>query len=150
MMIRHIKGAQHIIGQDQGYLGLPVKWVQKLTMVDGVERMAPFMETAWEPTPAELERINAGHSIIISIMGVQHPPIMLSVTDEKVESESLDAKAKLVKQAMEALESLKIHLGSVLYANLGRVVEPSIAGDKLQWDYNRVCNALREVERINK
>ena len=35
-------------------------------------------QSAWEPTPAELAALNAGGSIVLSIVGGQ-PPVMLSV-----------------------------------------------------------------------
>lgn len=35
-------------------------------------------QSAWEPTPGELAMLNAGGSIVLSIVGGQ-PPVMLSV-----------------------------------------------------------------------
>ena len=35
-------------------------------------------ESAWEPTPAELAALNAGASVILSVVGGQ-PPVMLYV-----------------------------------------------------------------------
>ena len=37
------------------------------------------MSSAWEPTPDELQRLNAGATIYLHIMGTQHPPVALEV-----------------------------------------------------------------------
>jgi hypothetical protein len=37
------------------------------------------METAWLPTPKEIEAINAGAPIILRVIGVAHPPVMVEV-----------------------------------------------------------------------
>lgn len=37
--------------------------------------------SAWEPTPDELARLNAGGSVVLTIVGGQ-PPVALSVEDE--------------------------------------------------------------------
>lgn len=68
----------HIIGRDQGYLGLAVNYS---AAVDGPSgQQTPRMRTAWQPTPEELERLNAGASFVVELINVaQHPPIMVSV-----------------------------------------------------------------------
>jgi hypothetical protein len=35
----------------------------------------PAMVSAWEPTPEEIEAINAGSPIYLRIVGNQHPPV---------------------------------------------------------------------------
>lgn len=55
-----------IAGKSQGYLGLAIHY----TWTPCGE---PVMETAWQPTPDELARINAGGPVIIRQLGV--PPI---------------------------------------------------------------------------
>lgn len=37
------------------------------------------MVSAWEPTPDELARINAGAPIFLTVIGGVHPPVGLSV-----------------------------------------------------------------------
>ncbi|WP_280987445.1 hypothetical protein [Georhizobium profundi] len=37
------------------------------------------MVTAWQPTPDELERLNAGASVHLRVLGVAHPPVMVEV-----------------------------------------------------------------------
>lgn len=37
------------------------------------------MVSAWQPTPDELARLNAGASVHLRVIGTQHPPVMLEV-----------------------------------------------------------------------
>ena len=67
-----IEGTTRRIGKSQGYLGLCVK---DFTYGDGTRAM----QTAWEPTPAEIARIVAGQPIILTILGTGHPPVMIDV-----------------------------------------------------------------------
>jgi hypothetical protein len=75
MLIRHIKEATHLLGAPNGWdekqhskcLQLPVRVSQ-----DG------YFESAWEPTPAELQTLIAGGSIILRVFGGQ-PPVSLYV-----------------------------------------------------------------------
>lgn len=67
-----IEGTTRRIGKSQGYLGLCVK---DFCYGDGT----PAMQTAWEPTPAEIERIVAGQPIILTILGTGHPPVLIEV-----------------------------------------------------------------------
>ena len=80
MQIAHIEGATRVIGKSQGYLGLPVKDHKIAVSVGGIVReQTSAMTTAWHPTPAELELLNAGASIHVTLLGSQHPPIMLDI-----------------------------------------------------------------------
>jgi hypothetical protein len=79
MQIGMIEGHTRIIGKSQGYLGLPLRDVVINSTVSGPE--TPAMETAWLPTPKEIEAITAGAPIILTIIGTGHPPVMLSVGD---------------------------------------------------------------------
>lgn len=78
MIIARIKGANRVCGKAQGYLGLPVRDVA--VTINGVE--IPTMQTAWTPTPDELDRLNKGANVIVSIYGTTPAPIMLTVDDE--------------------------------------------------------------------
>lgn len=77
MQIGRISGATRVLGQSQGYLGLPLRDVMVNSTVDGPE--TPAMETAWFPTPDEIVRINAGAPVILCVLGTAHPPVMISV-----------------------------------------------------------------------
>ncbi len=66
------------------YLGAPVGWEPEtngpcahLAIRDAMAGQVPIMESAWEPTPAELEALNNGGKVYLRIVGVQHPPVML-------------------------------------------------------------------------
>lgn len=71
MIIASIEGATRRLGKSQGFLTLPVR--------DVMTEYGPFMQSAWEPTPAELVALNSGALLILEIMGTAHPPVRLSV-----------------------------------------------------------------------
>ncbi len=77
MQIGRIRGATRTIGKSQGYMGLPLKDVTINCTVNGPQ--TPAMVTAWLPTPKELELLNRGASVHVTILGQQHPPLMVSV-----------------------------------------------------------------------
>lgn len=67
-----IEGANRRIGKGQGFKGLAILDAET---ADG----DPVMLTAWEPTPAELARLNSGASVYLWVMGSAHPPVSLEV-----------------------------------------------------------------------
>lgn len=73
MIIRMIAGYSRICGKAQGYLGLPVRDVIVTDTVNGPGTAA--METAWEPTPDELAVLNAGGSVVVTILGTVPAPM---------------------------------------------------------------------------
>lgn len=77
MDIAIIDGCTRVLGESQGYLGLPLRDVSLNDSVNGPG--TPAMETAWTASPLELEMLNAGAPIILCVLGKQHPPVMLSV-----------------------------------------------------------------------
>ena len=77
MLIGRIERATRTIGEGQGYEGLPLRDELVNCSVNGPN--TPAMTTAWIPTPAELEALNAGASIHVRILGQRHPPIMVEV-----------------------------------------------------------------------
>lgn len=79
MLIGMIEGVTRIIGKSQGYLGLPLRDEVIHCTVGG--EGTPCMVTAWQPTPDELARLNAGASVHLRVIGSQHPPVMLDVGD---------------------------------------------------------------------
>lgn len=76
MMIAMIEGCTRVCGKSQGYLGLPVRDVIINDKVNGITRV---METAWTPTPDELERLNKGANVILRILGTSPPPQLIEV-----------------------------------------------------------------------
>jgi hypothetical protein len=77
MQIGRVEGCTRVLGESQGYLGLPVRDEVINCSVDGPG--TPAMTTAWFPTPDELIALIAGAPIHVRILGTGHPPIMLEV-----------------------------------------------------------------------
>lgn len=77
MISLHIAGATRVIGRSQGYNGLALRDEAVHCTVNGPA--TPCMVTAWEPTPDEIARINAGAPVLLTILGDVHPPVMLTV-----------------------------------------------------------------------
>lgn len=75
MMAKMIDGMTRILGKAQGFLGLPVRD----EVVEHAGERYAVMVTAWEPTPAELEALNSGAFVEITMFGVGHPPILVGV-----------------------------------------------------------------------
>lgn len=77
MQVGRIQGATRVLGQSQGFLGLPVRDELVNCKVNGPD--TPTMVTAWLPTPEEIAAINAGAPVHVRIEGTAHPPIMVNV-----------------------------------------------------------------------
>lgn len=65
-------------------LGQPVDWdaetpVGTLWIRDEMVEGVNFMRSAWTPTPAELDRLRTGATVILSIAGVSHPVVNMEV-----------------------------------------------------------------------
>jgi hypothetical protein len=73
MLINAILGCTRRIGKAQGYKGLPLR--------DEVGEWGPQMITSWQPTPDELALLNQGAPVYLSVLGVAHPPVMITVGD---------------------------------------------------------------------
>ncbi len=79
MHVGRISGATNVLGapkdwdkQAQGPCGgLPVR----LEMTSA----GPGMTSAWYPTPAEIERIARGAPVHLTVMGITHPPVSMTV-----------------------------------------------------------------------
>lgn len=77
MLVGYIEGATRVIGKSQGYEGLPVRDELFNSAITGPD--TPQMTTAWQPSAEELSALNAGASIRVILVGVNHPPIRLEV-----------------------------------------------------------------------
>lgn len=75
-----MEGWSRLIGKDQGYLGLPIRDVIIECSVNG--EGTPVMVTHWMPSADEIEAINHGFPIEVSLIGRAHPPIMVGVALE--------------------------------------------------------------------
>lgn len=43
-----------------------------------------LLQSAWKPDAAELEALNRGCAVVLTIYGAHHPPVSLSVTHEPI------------------------------------------------------------------
>ncbi len=118
MLIRRINGCTEVIGEDQGYLGLPIRKVMKPTNIAGVTRFLEHVETAWEPTPKESALLNQGQSVILSVLTFGGPVPPQNVFVEPIPDDILDdeTKASLIhaEEAIASLESLLIPIQNYL------------------------------------
>lgn len=77
MLPLRIEGHTRVLAEDQDDL-------RALAIRDEVLRASetsvyPAMVSSWEPTPYELKVLNSGGSIRLTIIGRQHPAVMLGV-----------------------------------------------------------------------
>ena len=77
MQIAMIEGATRVCGKSQGYMGLPVRDETAIDQATG--DITNFMHTAWTPTPEEIEKIVNGASVIVSLIGLNPQPIIVTV-----------------------------------------------------------------------
>lgn len=77
MQVGVIERATRVVGQSQGYLGLAVRDERITCAVNGPD--TPSMTTAWLPTPAELDALNRGASVHVTILGTAPPPMIVRV-----------------------------------------------------------------------
>lgn len=80
MIVKRIEGATRVLGapadwKDDGAtcVGLPVR--------DVVTSDGPFMISAWELTPKEVEALKGGASLHLWIRGTSHPVVALTVDE---------------------------------------------------------------------
>lgn len=68
-------------------LGVPKEWKPERDGVCtglAVRKIENVWQSAWEPTPGELDRLAAGAKIVLSIVGGQ-PPVMLTVEEAEID-----------------------------------------------------------------
>lgn len=72
------------------YLGAPKGWEPEedghcghLAILDMDVNGLPVMASVWEPTPAELERLNAGAKVTLFVVGQSHPPVSIEVQTQE-------------------------------------------------------------------
>lgn len=74
-----MKDYTRILGQSQGYDALVVKDETVHCSVNG--EGTPCMTTHWEPSLKDLQNLIEGGQVIITILGSDHPPIKVTVSD---------------------------------------------------------------------
>lgn len=80
MEIQKVPGCTRVVGESQGYQGLPLR--DEIVFCHALQQIVPQMVTHWKPTPEELAALNAGCVIKVEIHGQVPPPMMLSVTPD--------------------------------------------------------------------
>ena len=53
--------------------------ITRIQYQDGTNACISF----WKPSVAELEKLNQGWAVAIELLGVTHPPLAVTVSDEK-------------------------------------------------------------------
>lgn len=72
-----IEGQTHVLGEQQGYKPLRVR---KTPITDQTSKAATFLyESAWEPSPLELQLIMRGAKVHVGILSSHQPPIKVTV-----------------------------------------------------------------------
>lgn len=80
-LLMRIKNYTRALGEAQGYIPL---YVRDETVIDSATgEPTNEMSVAFEPTPDELERLNKGEPIILSMFCVSPPPMRLTVGDDE-------------------------------------------------------------------
>lgn len=74
-----IPGATRVLGKSQGYLGLAIRDQEMLDKAEN--KIVNSMTSAWLPTPKELQILNAGGAVHVTIFGLDHPPMLVSCGD---------------------------------------------------------------------
>ncbi len=77
MKIGSIHGATRVLGEAQGYQALPVADQQVVDPTTGNE--VNVMHTAWHPTEDECLSLLRGAPIVLSVYGINMPPVLLTV-----------------------------------------------------------------------
>lgn len=85
MIICRIEGFTRVLGKSQGYIGLPVKDIILRDPDNG--KVMEAMETAWEPTPSELESLCKGQKVKIRLLCPHFIPIIVRVGESEPEQE---------------------------------------------------------------
>jgi hypothetical protein len=81
MIPKRIAGATRYLGAPKGWEPEADGDCSHLAIVDvpSANGGSPVMISAWEPTPKELEALNAGQPVYLQVVGSTHPPVMVWV-----------------------------------------------------------------------
>lgn len=78
MIPKRIDGCTRVLGEAQGYIGLPIRdTVEMDRSTDG--EPSPAMQSIWEPTPEQILALQAGGFVRLTVLGTSHPPVRLDV-----------------------------------------------------------------------
>lgn len=79
MIPGRIEGATRYLGAPEGWTPEDDGHCAHLAILDMESQGLPVMASVWEPTPAELGRLNAGAKVTLFVVGRGHPPVSLEV-----------------------------------------------------------------------
>jgi hypothetical protein len=86
MLVARIRGFTRTLGAPWNWDNAKQGKCGSLPIRDIETTAGATMESAWHPTPEEIEALRNGAPVILSVVGHIHPPVMLSVgtapTDE--------------------------------------------------------------------
>lgn len=83
MQVERIRGATRVLGERQGYIGLPVRDQVIQTQIGDEVHEVQAMYTLWRPSVEELEQLNAGAAIRLCVLGQGHPPVHMEVRSDE-------------------------------------------------------------------
>lgn len=137
MLIRKINGSTHEIGKDQGYLSLPIRQTWGDSIIGGKTVWVEKTETAWEPTPSELEALNQGASIVVQqlLFGNPFPPIYLYTESTSEDLNPLDRMKQDLGDSLDrALEHCYPRRGTAFF--------------DIERAYDRVIDKIHELQEV--
>lgn len=77
MLPVRIEGATRILGAPAGWNPQSNGPCCGLAIKDEVVDAMPYMTSAWEPTPSDLQALTAGGRVMLRILGTGHPPVAM-------------------------------------------------------------------------
>lgn len=75
-----IENAKRILGAQQGYIGLPIRDIEVNCSVNG--EGTPAMQSIHYPSAEEVMALMGGAPLILTVLGVRHPPVMIEVGEQ--------------------------------------------------------------------
>lgn len=89
MIPRRIDGATRYLGAPKGWEPARDADCSYLAILDvKTNDGAPVMLSAWEPTPTELQALNAGAPVYLQVRGTRHPPVNVWVPEALSQQEN--------------------------------------------------------------
>ena len=83
MKINEIPNATRNLTRPENWDDATMGTCVSLPIVDMEQDGVPVMVSSWQPTDDELARLNNGAPVYLHVVGEQHPPVMLSVSEDE-------------------------------------------------------------------
>lgn len=78
-------GMDYVIGESQGYRGLPVRYDLDPSIPFKFTDSHNTITTYWEFEPEDIKAVIAGKPLVLRIVAAQHPPIDMMFSDPLVQ-----------------------------------------------------------------